>query len=112
MWNNLPATTGDAMRVLIAEDSVVARKLLERNLQQLGYEVIATEDGAQAWEAYQKTPTPIVITDWEMPQMNGVELCRAIRQHPAEQYTYLMMLTARGEKKQSWKPWRQAQTLF
>lgn len=86
------------MRVLIAEDSTVARKLLERNLQQLGYEVVATEDGAQAWAAYQQAPTPIVITDWEMPHMNGVELCRAIRQHPTEQYTYLMMLTARGQK--------------
>jgi diguanylate cyclase (GGDEF)-like protein/PAS domain S-box-containing protein len=52
----------------------------------------------EAWAAYQQAPTPIVITDWEMPQMNGVELCRAIRQHPTEQYTYLMMLTARGQK--------------
>jgi two-component system cell cycle response regulator len=86
------------MRVLIAEDSVVARKLLVRSLQQLGYEIVAAEDGARAWEAYQQAPTPIVITDWEMPQMNGVELCRAIRQHPTEQYTYLMMLTARGQK--------------
>jgi two-component system cell cycle response regulator len=86
------------MRVLIAEDSTVARKLLVRNLQQLGYEIVAAEDGARAWEAYQQAPTPIVITDWEMPQMNGVELCRAIRQHPTEQYTYLMMLTARGQK--------------
>jgi two-component system cell cycle response regulator len=86
------------MRVLIAEDSTVARKLLERNLQQLGYEIVAAEDGARAWEAYQQAPTPIVITDWEMPHMNGVELCRAIRQHPTEQYTYLMMLTARGQK--------------
>ena len=86
------------MRVLIAEDSVVARKLLARNLQQLGYEVVATEDGVQAWEAYQHAPTPIVITDWEMPGMSGVELCRAIRQHPSEHYTYLMMLTARGQK--------------
>jgi two-component system cell cycle response regulator len=86
------------MRVLIAEDSVVARKLLERNLQQMGYEVVAAEDGAKAWEAYQHAPTPIVITDWEMPHMNGIELCRAIRQHPSEHYTYLMMLTARGQK--------------
>jgi two-component system cell cycle response regulator len=86
------------MRVLIAEDSVVARKLLERNLQQMGYEVVAAEDGAKAWAAYQQAPTPIVITDWEMPHLNGVELCRAIRQHPTEHYTYLMMLTARGQK--------------
>lgn len=89
---------GDAMRVLIAEDSGVVRKLLERNLLQLGYEVTVAEDGAQAWEAYQRAPTPIVITDWEMPHMDGVELCRAIRQHPNEHYTYLMMLTARGQK--------------
>jgi two-component system cell cycle response regulator len=86
------------MRVLIAEDSTVARKLLERNLQQMGYEVVAAEDGAKAWDAYQHAPTPIVITDWEMPHLNGVELCRAIRQHPTEHYTYLMMLTARGQK--------------
>ena len=86
------------MRVLIAEDSVVARKLLERNLQQMGYEVVAAEDGTRAWDAYQHAPTPIVITDWEMPGMSGVELCRAIRQHPSEHYTYLMMLTARGQK--------------
>jgi two-component system cell cycle response regulator len=86
------------MRVLIAEDSTVARKLLERNLQQLGYEVVAAEDGAKAWDAYQHAPTPIVITDWEMPHLNGVELCRAIRQHPSEHYTYLMMLSARGQK--------------
>ena len=86
------------MRVLIAEDSTVARKLLERNLQQMGYEVVAAEDGAKAWDAYQHAPTPIVITDWEMPHLNGVELCRAIRQHPSEHYTYLMMLTARGQK--------------
>ncbi len=86
------------MRVLIAEDSVVARKLLERNLQQLGYEVITAPDGAQAWELYRQSPAPIVITDWEMPQMNGVDLCRAIRQRATEPYTYLMMLTARGQK--------------
>ncbi|MFN7015625.1 MAG: diguanylate cyclase [Fimbriimonadales bacterium] len=86
------------MRVLIAEDSAVALKVLERNLTQLGYEVVAAADGAAAWQAYQANPTPIVITDWEMPHMNGIELCRAIRQHGGEQYTYLMMLTARGQK--------------
>jgi two-component system cell cycle response regulator len=59
---------------------------------------VAAEDGAKAWDAYQHAPTPIVITDWEMPHLNGVELCRAIRQHPSEHYTYLMMLTARGQK--------------
>ncbi|MCS7209819.1 MAG: response regulator, partial [Fimbriimonadales bacterium] len=86
------------MRVLIAEDSAVALKVLERNLRELGYEVVVARDGWEAWQAYQANPTPIVITDWEMPELNGLELCRAIRQHPAEQYAYIVMLTARGQK--------------
>ncbi|GIV07255.1 MAG: hypothetical protein KatS3mg017_0457 [Fimbriimonadales bacterium] len=86
------------MQVLIAEDSAVARKVLERNLRELGYEVVAAQDGTEAWRAYQAAPTPIVITDWEMPQMNGLELCRAIRQHATNSYVYVMMLTARGQK--------------
>lgn len=86
------------MRVLIAEDSTVALKVLERHLNALGYEVIAARDGAEAWQAYQTTPVPIVITDWEMPSMNGLELCRAIRGYDAQHYAYIMMLTARGQK--------------
>lgn len=86
------------MRVLIAEDSVVARKVLERNLKELGYEVVVAPDGLQAWQAYQAEPTPIVITDWEMPQMSGIDLCRAIRQHSTERYVYIAMLTVRGQK--------------
>jgi len=84
--------------VLIAEDSLVALKVLERALQQLGYEVVAARDGAEAWRAYQQSPVPLVITDWEMPHMSGLELCRAIRQHPSDHYPYLVMLTARGQK--------------
>ncbi len=86
------------MRVLIAEDSTVALKVLERSLRQLGYEVVVAPDGGAAWRAYQVDPTPIVITDWEMPEMSGLELCRAIRSHGGAHYTYLMMLTARGQK--------------
>lgn len=86
------------MRVLIAEDNAVILKVLERNMRQLGYEVVSASDGAAAWQAYQADPKPVVITDWEMPLMDGLELCRAIREHNTEQYTYLMMLTARGQK--------------
>ncbi|MDW8050873.1 MAG: diguanylate cyclase [Armatimonadota bacterium] len=85
-------------KVLVAEDSPVALKVLERSLQRLGYTVLAARDGAEAWELYQHTPTPLVITDWEMPRMNGLELCRAIRAHSDDHYAYIMMLTARGQK--------------
>ncbi|MCX7994031.1 MAG: diguanylate cyclase, partial [Fimbriimonadales bacterium] len=86
------------MRVLIVEDSAIALKVLERNLKGLGYEVVAAQNGFEAWRAYQAAPTSIVITDWEMPQMNGLELCRAIRQSSGENYVYVMVLTARGQK--------------
>ncbi|MDW8106172.1 MAG: diguanylate cyclase [Armatimonadota bacterium] len=85
-------------KVLVAEDSPVALKVLERSLQRLGYTVVAARDGAEAWEVYKSAPTPLVITDWEMPRMNGLELCRAIREHPSDHYAYIMMLTARGQK--------------
>lgn len=86
------------MRALIAEDNPVALKVLERNLQALGYEVATARDGDEAWQLYRAAPAPIVITDWEMPRMNGVELCRAIRASNAQHYAYIMMLTARGQK--------------
>ncbi|MER3559094.1 MAG: hypothetical protein C4336_06345 [Armatimonadota bacterium] len=87
-----------AMQVLIAEDSTVLAKVLERALRQLGYTVQVTHNGAEAWQAFQHQPTPLVITDWEMPQMDGLELCQKIRAHPHETYTYIILLTGRDQK--------------
>lgn len=86
------------MRVLVAEDSAVSAKLLERALQQLGYEVQVARDGKQAWEMFQQEHVPMVITDWEMPEMDGLELCRKIREHPQDLYTYIVLLTGRDQK--------------
>lgn len=86
------------MRVLIAEDSTVSAKVLERALKQLGYEVTVAHDGKRAWELFQAQPSPIVITDWEMPEMDGIELCRRIRQVSQEEYVYLVLLTGRDQK--------------
>ncbi len=86
------------MKVLIAEDSTVTAKLLERQLRAEDYETLLAYNGKQAWELYQRELPPIVITDWEMPEMDGVELCRAIRDRDADGYTYVIMLTARNQK--------------
>ncbi len=86
------------MKVLIAEDSTVTAKLLDRQLRAEGYETLVALDGKQAWELFQQEQPPLVITDWEMPEMDGVELCRAIRNHQTEGYTYVIMLTARSQK--------------
>lgn len=85
-------------RVLVAEDSAVSAKLLERALCQIGYEVQTARDGKQAWEMFQQKRFPLVITDWEMPEMDGLGLCRKIREHPQDLYTYIVLLTGRDQK--------------
>ena len=86
------------MKVLIAEDDMVSGLVLERTLQRWGYEVIKTKNGEEAWEKFQAEPVSLVITDWMMPQMDGVELCRRIRQMSLEHYTYVILLSAKSQK--------------
>lgn len=86
------------MKVLIAEDDAVSGLVLERTLQRWGYEVIKTRNGKEAWERFQAEPVSLVITDWMMPHMDGVELCRRIRQLSLEHYTYVILLSAKSQK--------------
>jgi two-component system cell cycle response regulator len=87
------------MKVLIAEDDVVSRRLLEAMLNRWGYEVDVTRDGVEAWELLQRTDAaPIAILDWMMPGMDGVEVCRKVRQRGQEPYIYLLLLTTKGRK--------------
>lgn len=85
-------------RILIVEDTPFPRAILQRQLQQMGYEVIAASDGTEAWEILQNETINFVITDWLMPNMNGIELCRRIRQHDFPRYIYIILLTAKGDK--------------
>jgi len=85
------------MKVLIAEDDVTSRLLLKKVLSRWDYEVLATKDGAEAWEALQAPDAPrLVVLDWMMPQLDGVEVCRRLRQLETEQPPYVILLTARG----------------
>jgi DNA-binding response OmpR family regulator len=86
------------MKILIAEDEPISRLFLEKALQRLGYEVRACKDGSEAWDAYQKSTYPIVISDWMMPGTDGLELCRRIRQQSRPAYCYFLMLTMRASK--------------
>ena len=87
------------MKVLIAEDDTVSRRLLEAMLTRWGYEVAVTRDGAEAWEALQEPDAPVLaILDWMMPGMDGVEVCRKVRQRGREPYIYLLLLTTKGRK--------------
>ena len=87
------------MKVLIAEDDAVSRRLLEAMLTRWGYEVTVTRDGMEAWEVLQGTDAPpLAILDWMMPGMDGVKVCRKVRQRGKEPYIYLLLLTTKGRK--------------
>lgn len=83
------------MEVLIVEDDPISCKLLSRTLAKLGYQVIEAKDGSEAWEILQRKPVQLVITDWLMPKMDGLELTRAIREAGLPNYVYIMILTSR-----------------
>ena len=85
------------MRILVAEDERVTRRSLQRQLEQWGHEVVAAEDGAQAWARFQQEPFDIIVTDWDMPHVDGRELIQRIRGSDSARYTYLIMLTGRSE---------------
>jgi DNA-binding response OmpR family regulator len=84
------------VKVLIAEDDPVSNLVLTAKLKKLDYEVISTENGRDAWFAYQRENPRIIITDWMMPNVDGLELCRMVRADNRTQYTYIIMLTALG----------------
>lgn len=84
------------MRILIAEDDMVSRRVLETTLEKWGHHVIATRDGNEAFSVLQREDSPaLVILDVMMPGMNGIEVCRKIREVPRDVSPYLILLTAK-----------------
>jgi len=87
------------MRILVAEDEITYRHMLKTFLTKWGYEVVVASDGLEAWEALWSEDRPrLAILDWMMPGMDGVEICRAIRQGKSDPYIYLLLLTSRDQK--------------
>jgi len=88
------------MKVLIAEDDRVARRLLERKLTSWGYDVVSCSNGAEAWQVLHSENAPsLAILNWMMPGMDGVEVCRELRKQSRPNYVYIILLTARDRKK-------------
>ncbi len=87
------------MKVLIAEDETISRRLLEATLVRWGYEVVVASGGVEAWETLQGDDAPpLAILDWMMPGMDGLEVCRRIRNRPSPTPPYLILLTAKGRR--------------
>lgn len=87
------------MRILIADDDAITRRLLETILSKWGYEVQIAQDGDEAWNALQGEGAPkLAILDWMMPGLDGVEICRRARQRMDSPYVYMMLLTSKIRK--------------
>jgi DNA-binding response OmpR family regulator len=87
------------MRILIAEDDLVSRKMLEATLNRWGYDIVITSDGESAWRILQQPDAPrLAILDWMMPGLDGVDVCRNVRARPGADPTYIILLTAKGNK--------------
>jgi len=84
--------------ILIVDDNRLQRSVLEANLKAAGYQVVAAENGKEALEIFRKGHYPILMTDWIMPEMSGLELCRAIRSEESGRYTYIIILTSLDSK--------------
>jgi two-component system cell cycle response regulator len=87
------------MRILIADDELASRRLLQALLGKWGYDVVSVENGDAAWERLNSPDAPrIALLDWMMPGQNGVDICRALRTQRPESYTYILLLTAKDAK--------------
>lgn len=97
-----PAQPAPALRgkrpIMVVDDSRLQRRILSATLRKRGYPVIEAESGADALAKMAATPVDMVISDWIMPGMSGLDLCSTLREHPMNGYTYLILLTSKTEK--------------
>ena len=100
------------MKILIADDDSVSRRLLQSYLQKWGYEVIAAQDGAEAWRLFEDGQFPMVITDWMMPEIDGSGLLRRIRASPAARLCLCHPPDREIRRRRTWsRAWRPAPTI-
>ncbi len=87
------------MKILIAEDDFTSRSILTAILKKWGFDPVVTEDGEAAWEVLQRPDAPrLILLDWNMPGMDGLEICRRLKDIGSSNPPYVILLTARGEK--------------
>src|SRR5271165_2966184 len=88
------------MKILVAEDDLLSRMMLEKSLERAGYEVLAVSNGARALAVLDtEDPPRLALLDWVMPEKDGIEVCREVRRHREKPYTYLILLSSKESKK-------------
>ena len=90
------------MNILIAEDDLISRKLLITTLELLGHNVESFDNGEDAWNAHNKTPYRVIVSDWLMPRLDGLDFCRKVRERKNTEYTYFILLTANVHGKETY----------
>jgi sigma-B regulation protein RsbU (phosphoserine phosphatase) len=98
--NHDPAIVPNHVSVLVVEDDPVSSAQLSALARAAGYQVSVAENGRAAWDALRLSRFRVVISDWYMPELDGVELCRRVRARRNEPYVYFILVTARGGKQQ------------
>ena len=89
-----------SLRVLIADDEALSRRLLEGMMKKWGYGVVVAHDGDEAWKCIQQNDAPrLALLDWNMPEPDGVEICRCVRSDSALLPRHIILLTAREDKR-------------
>ncbi len=86
------------MKILIVEDDLLSSLVLRKTLEKMGHEIVTAVDGVDAWHRVQQDDIRLVISDWMMPRMDGLDLCRRIRSRPHRAYIYIFLLTAKQQR--------------
>jgi DNA-binding response OmpR family regulator len=94
------------MRVLIADDDPVSLRLLGAALEKMRHELLIAHDGLEAWELFQQSDIPLIITDWLMPRMSGIELCQAVRGEARDKYSYIVLVTTLSDHEKTLEGFR------
>ncbi|MDC0659291.1 SpoIIE family protein phosphatase [Leisingera sp. SS27] len=89
---------GSIRRVLVVDDSRLQRRILVASLKKWGFEVVEADSGEAAMEICEQETPDLILSDWMMPGMNGLEFCRAFRARASEDYAYFILLTSKSEK--------------
>src|ERR1700690_2257519 len=84
------------MKVLAVEDDNASLAILRRSLERLGHEVIEARDGEEAWALWSRDRPRVVVSDWRMPKLDGLQLCKKLRAQQGQDYVYFILLTGSG----------------
>jgi DNA-binding response OmpR family regulator len=83
------------MKILIVDDNAVSRKVMKAMCSRLGYKVVEARNGEEGWDLFNKYPIRIIISDWMMPTLSGIDLCKKVRASQHSDYTFFFLITGK-----------------